>query len=140
VLTLSKDCGGGACGADIDIQVPPSVSVQVTTSNAGISVSNVSGGVNLHSSNAGIKADQLGNGDATMTTSNGSIRASFAGAPKNISATTSNDGVSITTDGHTLYYDDVQTSNGGYKLENPNNRKADNTIYVRTSNSSVLVK
>jgi hypothetical protein len=139
VLTLTKDCGGD-CGAAIDIRVPPNVSVQVTTSNAGINVANVSGGVNLDTSNDGITASRLGAGDATLHTSNGSINASFVGGPKNISATTSNAGVTIVTDGHTAYYNDVQTRNGNTDLGNPQARGSDNTLYVRTSNADVTTR
>lgn len=140
VLTLGKNCGSGDCGADIDLKVPPTISVRVVTSNAGISVTNVSGGVDLHSSNGGITADRLGGGDAKMETSDAQIRATFAGAPKNIWATTSNAGVSITTDGHTLYYDDVQTTNGEPFLSNPQDHRSDYTVYVRSTNHNVTVR
>jgi hypothetical protein len=140
VLTLTKDCGGGDCGADIDIQVPPTVSVQVTTTNAGIFVSDISGGVDLHDSNAEISADRLGAGDATMTTSNARIVAAFAGGPKNIWARTSNAKVTITTDGRTPYFDQVTTSNGNTRLLNDQNRYTDNTIDVLTSNADVTIR
>lgn len=139
VLTLSKDCGGIDCGADIDIQVPPTVSVQVTTSNAGIQVTNVTGTVNLHSSNASIKAWQLGSGDATMSTSNASIHASFVGAPNSISAVTSNASVGIATDGRTPYYDDARTSNANTTLNNPQNHLSAKEIFIRTSNGGIRV-
>lgn len=139
VLRLTKDCDGGNCTADIDIRVPPTVSVQVTTTNAGISVSNVSGGVDLHTTNAAISADKLGAGDAAMYSSNGRIDASFAGGPKNIVAHTSNEPVVITTDGRTQYYDQVVTSNANEDLRNQN-RHADNTIDVETSNAPVTIK
>ncbi|ACU70286.1 hypothetical protein Caci_1363 [Catenulispora acidiphila DSM 44928] len=140
VLTLSKDCGGIDCGADIDIQVPPKVSVQVNTSNAGISVTGVLGAVDLHSSNASITAKQLGSGDATLATQNASIHASFTGAPKSIRATTSNASVSIVTDGHTPYYDDVKTSNGDTNLQNVRDRRSANVLYIHTSSGGITVK
>ena len=140
VLTLTKDCGGTDCGADLDIQVPPTVSVQVTNSNAGIDVANVSGGVDLHSENAAITATGLGSGEATMTTSNDSIYASFAGAPQNISAHTSNDRITIITDGHTTYFDQTSTSNGHTTLENKQDRRSDNTIDAVTTNGDIKIK
>lgn len=140
VLTLSKDCGGGDCGADIDIHVPPTVSVQVTTSNAGVYITNVSGGVTVQDSNAEISAKSLGGGDATLHTSNASIKASFVGGPKNIWAHTSNASVDITTDGHTPYYDQVVTSNATPNLLNNPDRFAPNVIDVLTSNDGVTIK
>lgn len=140
VLTLSKDCGGGDCWADIDILVPPTVSVQVTTSNAGVSITNVSGGVTVQDSNAGISAKQLGGGDVTLKTSNAAIEATFVGGPKNIWAHTSNSSVDITTDGHTPYYDNVVTSNATPHLLNHPDRRAPNVIDVLTSNDDVTIK
>lgn len=140
VLTLTKDCGGTDCGADLDIQVPPTASVQVTNTNAGIDVADVSGGVDLHSENGAIRATGLGGGDATMTTSNDWIYASFAGAPRNISAHTTNDHVTIVTDGHTLYFDQTSTTNGRTHLLNKQDRFSANTIDVGTTNGDIEIK
>lgn len=141
VLTLSKGCGSGQCGAaDIDIRVPPTTSVQVVTTNAGVEVSNVSGTVNLATTNAEISATRLGAGDAYLKTTNATINASFAGGPKNITAKTTNARVTITTDGSTIYYDDTQTSNGNTNLANLHTRDADNVLTVRTTNGDVTVK
>jgi hypothetical protein len=140
VLTLTKDCGGADCGATIDIQVPPTASVQVTNSNSGIEVTDVSGGVDLHSENGAITATGLGGGDATMTTSNDRIYASFAGAPQSISAHTSNDSVTIITDGRTLYYDQTSTTNGQTYLLNKQDRFSAHTIDVETTNNNIKIK
>jgi hypothetical protein len=140
VLTLTKVCDG-ACGtADIDIRVPAAASVQVTTSNAGIDVSDVTGTVDLHDENAGITALRLGTGDATLTSSNAEINASFVGAAEHITANTSNAAVSILTDGKTWYNDDITTSNGGADRENKQDRLSSNTVTVVTSNADVTIK
>ena len=108
VLTLTKDCSGGGCGPiDITVSVPRDVSVQATTSEGSITVSGVAGPVDLTSKNGDIKADGLGSGDASFHTTNGTIDASFAGAPARISAGTTNASVTIGTDGRTAYYDSV---------------------------------
>lgn len=141
VLTLAKVCLGGNCGgASITIKVPPSVAVQAVTSNAGIDVSGVDGGVDLQTSNAGISADRLGGGDANMHTSNGGIDATFTGGPKSIRAVTSNAGVDITTDGKTLYYDDADTTNASRNLDNQMSRESSNVIYIRTTNGSIKIQ
>ncbi|NUR60780.1 MAG: DUF4097 family beta strand repeat protein [Catenulispora sp.] len=141
VLTLTKQCLNHDCGgADITISVPPGIAVQAVTTNGGIKVSNVSGGVHLETSNAGISVKDLGSGDAFLHTSNGGIDAAFTGAPKSIRAITSNGEVNIATDGKTWYDDDVDTSNGSRDIENNVDRKSTNEIYVRTSNGSINVK
>ena len=139
VLTLTEECGGD-CAADLDIKVPPHASVRVTTSTAGIDVADISGGVDLHSENGAITATRLGGGDATMNTSNGSIHASFAGAPQNISAHTSNAPVTIVTDGHTPYFDQTSTTNGQTILRNKRDRRSPDTIDVATSNADVDIE
>lgn len=141
VLTITKVCLRSDCGgADIDLRVPPNVAVQATTSNGGIEVYDVTGAVNLVTTNASITGHGLGSGDATFHTSNGSIEAGFSGAPQKIRAETSNASVRIDTDGRTPYFDDVHTSNGDTRLDNPQDRRSDNVIYIRTTNASVRVK
>lgn len=139
VLTLSRDCGSHDCDADIDIRVPPTVSVRVTTSNAGVYVTGISGGVVVRNENAPISVKQLGAGDVTLDTSNAPIEAAFAGGPKNIWAHTSNGPIEIVTDGHTHYYDQVVT-NGSADLRNNSDRHAPNLIDVFTSNDGVTIK
>lgn len=142
VLTLTKTClqGTDCGGADIDIKVPPNVSVQASTSNASIEVNAVTGGVDLSTRNASITANSLGSGDATFRTSNGAIDAGFVGAPMKIRADTSNASVTITTDGRTPYFDSLDTSNGDTRKDNVVDRRAANEIDVTTSNGDVTVK
>lgn len=110
VLTLTKDCSSGGCGPiDITLTVPAGVSVRATTSDGDIRLSGVTGAVDLTSSNGSIDADRLGSADASFHTTDGSIDASFAGAPARIAAHTTNGSVTIGTDGRTRYYDAVRT-------------------------------
>lgn len=142
VLTLTKTClrGTDCGGADIDLRVPPNVAVQASTTNDGIEVYDVAGGVDLATENAHIAAAGLGSGDARFHTSNGPIDAGFVGAPKRIRAATSNDSVTITTDGKTPYYDNVDTSNGDVHKDNVTGRYADSEIDVSTSNDDVTIR
>jgi hypothetical protein len=140
VLTLTKVCNGSCGSADIDISVPVTASVQVDTSNAGIDVADVTGTVDLTTTNASISARQMGSGDAVLRTSNGGINASFEGAPKTITADTSNASVTVTTDGKTGYYDDVTTTNGGMDKENIQDRFSTNKITVVTTNAGVTIR
>lgn len=134
-LTLNADCGG----ASITIKVPPKVAVEATSSNGGIDVASVTGGVNLQTSNAGIEVRDLGDGDATMHTTNGGVDAAFSGAPKQILITTSNAGVNVTTDGKTVYYNDISTTNASQEIHNNPSRNAQNEIHVHTTNGSVRI-
>lgn len=140
VLTLTKDCSGGGCGpVDITLSVPRDIAVQAATSDGGISVSGVTGAVDLRTSNGGIDAVGLGSGDASFHTSDGSIDASFTGAPARITAVTSNAAVTVATDGRTKYYDSVRTTNGNRYLTNVQDRDAAGEIDVTTTNGDVTV-
>jgi hypothetical protein len=142
VLTLSFTCSAGLneCGGVAwSIRVPPSVTVQVGTSNAGIEISKITGGVQAQTSNGEITAVDLGSGPASLVTSNASITASFAGAPNTIAAHTSNSSITIKTDGVTKYYDQVSTSNGNQVLDNPQDHMSDRMIDATTSNGDINI-
>ena len=140
VLTLTKDCSGGGCGAiNLTLSVPSGVSVLATTSEGRIVVVGVSGGVDLTASNGSIDAQRLGSGDAAFRTTNGSIDASFAGAPARVTAHSTNGEVTIVTDGRTAYYDSVTSGGGTTTLKNVQDRRSADEIDVTTTNADVTI-
>lgn len=142
VLTLSFTCGAGLdeCGGvNWSVRVPPSVAVDVTTSNGSVEISHIQNGVTAHTSNAKISAVELGGGPATFTSSNGSVTSSFVGAPEIITVRTSNAAVTIKTDGVTPYYDQVSTTNGNAVTHNVQDRFSHNEIHVTTTNADVNI-
>lgn len=140
VLTLSKDCSGDHCGpVDLTLTVPRDVSVRASASDCGIEVSRVTGTVELASSNGDIVADHLGSGNAILKTTNGTIDASFTGAPRRITAGTTNGDLTIATDGRTVYYDSVTTANGNQNLTNVQDRMAAAEIDASTVNGDVTI-
>lgn len=142
VLTLKRVCLRGGCGggADITLSVPPDIAVQTTTSNGSIEVYDVTGDVDLSTSNASITAGRLGDGKATLRTSNGPVEAGFTGAPALITISTSNAPVTVTLDGKTPYYDYVTADNGKIDLRNNPDRYATHEVHVDTSNGDATVK
>jgi hypothetical protein len=140
VLTLTKDCSGGGCGGiDLTLSVPADVSVLATTSDGHIVVVGVTGGVDLTTSNGSIDAQRLGSGDAALRTTDGSIEASFAGAPAHIAAHSTNGQVTVATDGRTAYYDSVIAAGGTTTLKNVQDRRSASEIDVTTTNSDVTI-
>lgn len=141
VLTLTKDCSSGGCGPiDITLSVPPDISVQATTSVGHVAVTGVTGTVDLMSSQGGsIEAERLGSGNATFRTTEGSIDASFTGAPARITAQTTNGTVSVATDGRTAYYDSVSDTGGTATLSNVQDRRSADEIDVTTTNGDVTI-
>jgi putative adhesin len=140
VLTLTKDCSGGGCGAiDLTLSVPSGVSVQATTSKGHIVVVGVTGGVDLTSSDGSIDAQRLGSGDAAFRTTDGSIDASFAGAPARIAAHSTSGEVTVATDGRTAYYDFVTSGGGTTTLKNVQDRRSAAEIDVTTTDADVTI-
>ncbi|GAA1981627.1 DUF4097 family beta strand repeat-containing protein [Catenulispora subtropica] len=141
VLTLSKDCSPGACGSiDITLRVPPGISVRAATSSGRIQVRNVAGGVDLTSLDGDLEAFGLGSGPASFTTTDGTVRAAFTGAPDRIAVSSGDGDVTITTDGRTPYYDNVTTTDGGQELGNVGDRYASREIDVTTTNGKVTIQ
>jgi len=141
VLTLSKDCSSGGCGpVDITIQVPSAVAVQATSSNGSISVTDVTGAVELTSTNGNLEGFNLGSGDAAFKTTDGNVDASFVGAPARIRVGTTNGNVDLTTDGRTTYYDSIDCGGCDQNVANPQDRWSHNEIDVTASNGNVTIK
>jgi hypothetical protein len=142
VLTLSKDCSSGACGpVDIQLRVPRAVSVQVLTSDGRIQVTDVTGGVDLVSSNGDLEGLGLGAGPASFRTTNGSVHAAFDGPAPVIRVGTTNGDADLVTDGRTAYHTTVSTTGDEVRdVEDIQDPLSPNVIVVSTTNGKVIVK
>ncbi|NUR60781.1 MAG: hypothetical protein HOV87_19275 [Catenulispora sp.] len=142
VLTLSKDCSCGGCGpVDIRLRVPRDVSVRAVTSDGRIQVMDVTGGVDLVSSNGDLEGFGLGAGPASFRTTNGSVHAAFDGAAPSIRLQTTNGDADLVTDGRTAYNTTVNSTGDELKdVENIRDRLSPNVIVVSTTNGKVSVK
>lgn len=142
VLTLTKDCSSGACGpVDVRLRVPRAVSVQALTSDGRIQVTDVTGGVDLVSSNGDLEGLGLGAGPASFRTTNGSVHASFDGPAPAIRLWTTNGDADLVTDGRTAYSTTVSTTGDEVRdVEDIQDRLSPNVIVVSTTNGKVIVK
>jgi DUF4097 and DUF4098 domain-containing protein YvlB len=145
-LTFSPPAGVESYrgGVGWDVSVPLTADVVVATSDGTATLDGLGGTVDATTTNASIEARGLGSGVATLTSSNGDIRASFVGAPSLIKAETSNASVTIETDGKTPYFDKLHTTNGNTTPDNPG---ADDytlapvrMIDVKTTNGNINVR
>lgn len=141
VLTLSKECPPDACGpVDVAVRVPTGVSVQVGISDGQVRVMDVTGGVDLSSTDGDLEGYGLGSGPASFQSKNGTVRAAFAGAPTHIVAQTTNGDVDLSTDGHTPYDTQISTTNGETDVRNVRDHRSSNVLVVSTTNGKVTVK
>ncbi|MBV9858476.1 MAG: hypothetical protein JOY82_28760, partial [Streptosporangiaceae bacterium] len=86
VLTLSYRCRSDDCGDAFDIQVPRSLSVRVTTGTGPVSLTSLAGQVRAYADVGSIRGSSLAGTLAALRTGVGSIDASFASAPAQLSA------------------------------------------------------
>jgi len=146
------------CVTRYDLRVPAQVALQVTSSDGSVTVSGISGDLDLRTANGAINADgassrlQLRTSDGAITardlhstsvgavTSNGGVRLSFLTDPTAVSARSSDGAVRITLprDG-TAYRVDATTSDGSRTVDVPTNPDATSSISAHTSNGAVSV-
>ncbi|NUP52684.1 MAG: DUF4097 family beta strand repeat protein [Catenulispora sp.] len=141
VLTLSKECPPDACGpVDVAVRVPTGVSVQVNISDGRVRVMDVTGGVDLSSTDGDLEGYGLGSGPVSIRSTNGAVRAAFAGAPARIVVQTTNGDVDLSTDGHTPYDTRINTANSEPDVRDVQDSRSSNVLVVSTTNGKVTVK
>jgi hypothetical protein len=114
--------------------------VDAATSNGSVVVSGLTGPALLHTSNGRIEGTGLRTPRLEATTSNGSVRLTYAAAPTTLTARTSNGAIEIVLprDG-TSYRVDATTSNGANEVAVPTDPGSSRTITAHTSNGAVRV-
>jgi hypothetical protein len=161
-LVIHGSCpifGSEWCDVRYTIQVPRGIDVQVTGDNDGISISNMSGAVELHSDNGSIRASDL-QGDVQLSSDNGGIRATglsgdsvsadtdngsvtieMIDAPRTVQATSANGSVTIVVPrGDQAYAVDITTDNGQVDNQLRTDSTSDRRVVVRSDNGSVTAR
>jgi len=144
-LTITARCPSGerTCAADVELSVPPGVSVQadvltgdvaisglrgpigVTTDAGDIRLTGVAGAVRARSDNGDIIGEQLASGQVGALDQAGDISLAFAGVPDAVSAASSAGGVSI----------EVPRLAGGYRVR-ATTSKGDRSVSVQQDSRS----
>lgn len=162
-LHVALNCAGGfgvdSCGADLRIEVPRALAVQVdapnssirlrdldglveaTSSNTDLSAVGLAGTVRLHSSNGSIEATALRSTDVTARTSNDDVRLEFLVAPTAVEVVSENGEAEIVLPDDDVFYDlQLRTSNAATLAEVRSDPDSDRRISVTTSNDDIVVR
>jgi len=146
------------CVTSYDLRVPAQLALHVTTSDGAVTVSGISGDLDLHTADGGITADgasgrlQLRTSDGAViardlhsttvaaTTSDGRVLLSFLVDPDTVNAHTSDGSLRITVPrDDTAYQVVAATSDGSRTVDVNTNATSPRTISARTSDGPVSV-
>ncbi|WP_411719917.1 DUF4097 family beta strand repeat-containing protein [Mycetocola sp.] len=158
-------CPGGffvfnRCRVRIDVALPADLDVTVDGRNGAITADGLTGNLNLSTTNGSIEVEQSSgalmlrstNGriqveDSTSTevqaqTTNGGVQLSFAEAPDEVTANSTNGAIRVEVpDDGTGYDIQADTTNGRVDTEDvPSDRRADHTITAQTTNGGITIE
>jgi hypothetical protein len=158
-------CPGGwflfnRCQVRIDVSLPADLDVtaagrngaitaddltgdlDLSTTNGGIEVDGSSGELILRSTNGRIEVQDSASTDVQVQTTNGGVHLSFAEAPDDVTANSTNGAIRIEVpDDGAEYYIQADTTNGRVDTEDvPGDRRADRTITAGTTNGGITIE
>lgn len=159
-LTLRTDCHGISlsCEAAYTVSVPKGAAVEVTSTagpvsatglgqpldlhvkDASAEVEKISGKLGVTVSGGNVTATDLTSGDFSATTTNGRVKATFAAAPRKVTASAGNGNVNVTLPkGGETYRVTAKATNGQSHSAVPDTKGSDRTLDLRSQNGSVRV-
>ncbi|MFG2842375.1 DUF4097 family beta strand repeat-containing protein [Kitasatospora sp. NPDC048296] len=137
VLRLTYDCD--SCGIGYTVRVPAGTKVRVKEGNGGIKLSGLAAEVDADVTNGGVEAGGLTSPQVRLSAVNGGVRATFAGAPAKVEATTSNGGVNLKVPSGETYTVDARATTGGTDVSIPSQPGAAHSITARAETGGVTV-
>ncbi|MET0933157.1 MAG: DUF4097 family beta strand repeat-containing protein [Mycetocola sp.] len=116
--------------------------LDLSTTNGSIEVDESSGALVLHSTNGRIELEDSASTEVRAQTTNGAVHLSFAEAPDEVTANSTNGEIRIVVpDDGTEYFIEADTTNGRVDTEDvPGDRRANRTITAGTTNGGVTIE
>lgn len=116
--------------------------LDLTTTNGSIEVESSGGALVLQSTNGRIQLEDSASADVQAQTTNGAVHLSFAEAPDDVTANSTNGEIRIEVpDDGTEYFIDADTTNGRVDTGDvPGDRRADHTITADTTNGGITIE
>lgn len=160
-VTITASCPGvnwGTCSTSVRVAVPPGAALNLTSSNADISVTGVQGALDLHSDDGDVDVASVSgplhlssdNGDVTGTglsssqvqasSNDGTVGLTFTGVPRTVTASSDNGDVNVgLPQGPTTYLVGATTDNGNRSVGVHTDSASDRHIVADSSNGDVSV-
>jgi hypothetical protein len=139
-LTMSYHCPAElACGVSYQVQVPRGVPVSVSVGAGSVTLTSLAGPVTARASAGMINAVDLRSPAASFTSNAGSIAATFAVAPRSLSASTNVGPVTLTVPGSAAYKVDTHTVVGSSTVTVRRSDSSGHSITARSDLGSVTI-
>ncbi|OKI01182.1 hypothetical protein A6A06_20365 [Streptomyces sp. CB02923] len=159
-LTLRTDCHGISlsCEAAYTVSVPKGAAVEVTSTagpvsaaglaqplelnvkDASAEVEKISGKLGMTVSGGNATATDITSGQFSATTANGRVKATFAAAPRAVTASAGNGNVNVTLPkGGETYRVTTKATNGRAHSSVPDTKGSDRSLELKSQNGSVRV-
>jgi hypothetical protein len=116
--------------------------LDLSTTNGSIEVDESGGALVLRSTNGRIEVEDSSSTEVEVQTTNGGVHLSFAEAPDEVAANSTNGEIRIDVpDDGTEYHIEADTTNGRVDTEDvPGDRRADRTITAGTTNGGITIE
>jgi hypothetical protein len=161
LLSISSSCPfsvGLGCSGHVRLVVPKTLDVQVhnsdgsvtlrdldgavelSTSDGGIDASNLTGKVKLHSSDGSVVVTGLRSDDVDASTSDGSVRLSFAVAPSSVTAHSGDGSIEVVVPADGKAYDvSASTGDGSRDVSVPTDSSSARHMELSSGDGSIRV-
>jgi hypothetical protein len=139
-LTLSYTCPRElSCGVSYNVKVPRGVAVSVSTSTGAVTLTALAGTVSARAAAGLITAVELSSPVASFTSDAGGVLATFAAAPRSLTATTNVGPITLTVPGTTGYLVAAHTVVGSSTVTVPRSGSPAHSISARSDLGSISV-
>ncbi|WP_043840589.1 DUF4097 family beta strand repeat-containing protein [Amycolatopsis taiwanensis] len=139
-LTLATDCGlANPCEVRYEVLVPHDTALTITGDNGPITVENITADLDLTSTSGDLRATGITAARVRASAESGQVELSFAGVPDDVTVTTQNGAVTVTTP-PADYRVTTDTDNGEVRNGIPNDPNSAHVISVRTDNGAVTLR
>jgi len=143
-LVLRATCPGFLstwCGVDYTIRVPRHVAVVARSSDSSVTVTGIDGDLQLHSSDGSVTATDVQSPTVDASSSDGRVQLTFAAAPTQVRATSSDGSVTVVVP-HTpdAYRVDASSADGGTDVRVSTDPTSSRVIDARSSDGHVTVR
>jgi hypothetical protein len=127
------------CGVSYDVQVPAGVAVSVSTGAGAVTLTSLAGTVSAHAGAGLVTAVDLRSAAASFTANAGGVVASFAAAPRSVSASTNVGPITLTVPGSVEYRLSTHTVVGSSTITVRRSTSSAHSISARSDLGSISV-
>ncbi|QNE19063.1 DUF4097 family beta strand repeat protein [Kribbella qitaiheensis] len=138
-LQVGAQCAGSGCRLALEIALPSSTRVSISTEGASVELLRLTGNLQVTADDGSVNGVRLGGVRASIKTQSGSVDLGYDRAPANIEVTTDNGSVHLLVPKSAAYAIDAAADHGSTELNVDNDLSSPNQFHLRSSNGSITV-